>query len=100
LTLDPGTLVDVSIGDLPLYEAATFLNSLSKERIVVPADRMHEAVNINLKSKPLGQVVTQMGLTTHESIEREKRRSAWLVFLGGLAAGVFLLGFIYQRDAE
>ncbi|HZQ10840.1 MAG TPA: hypothetical protein VFD70_29960 [Anaerolineae bacterium] len=100
MALDPGTLVDVSTSDLPLYEVATFFNSLSKERIIVPARRLNEPVTVNLKSQPFGEVLSQVGLKTEEGIERERKRNALLMFLGGLAAGVLLFGFLYPRDGE
>ncbi|HZQ09931.1 MAG TPA: hypothetical protein VFD70_25370 [Anaerolineae bacterium] len=98
LALDPGTLVDVSTSDLPLYEVATFFNTMSQERIIVPAHRINEPVTLDLTRQPFGKVLMQMGLKTEEGIEREQRRNALLMFLGGLAAGLVLFGFLYQRE--
>jgi hypothetical protein len=90
LALEPATLIDVSINDLPLFEAATFLNKNSIERIIVPADRLSEQVSLSVKRKPFAVVLKQLGLTTMEGIERGNRRKALPIFLAGSAVGALL----------
>jgi len=93
LTLTPGTLIDVSISELPVFEAAKFLNALHAEHILMPIDRTSEQVSLNLKRRPFSDVLNQLGLTTSESVERGKWRIGFLIFLAGLAAG----GLIFSR---
>src|SRR5918994_1069496 len=61
------TLVDVSISDLPLSEAAGFLSAFQRERILVPADTMNERISLDLKKRAFGDVLHELGLTTHKS---------------------------------
>ena len=94
LKFEAATLVDVSTNDLPLFEAATFFNALHRETIVVPVDRMRELVSLNISRKSFGDVVSQLGLTTSESIERGKRKIASLAFLAGFGIGALIVGLI------
>jgi hypothetical protein len=93
LTLTQGTLVDVSINGLPIFEAATFLNALHTEHILMPLARMSEPISLNLKRRPFSEVLHHLSLTTTESVERGKRRIGFLIFLAGLASG----GLIFSR---
>ena len=93
LTLTQGTLVDVSISELPAFQAAKFLNAVHSEHILMPIDRTTEQVFLNLKRKPFGEVLNQLSLTTSESVERGKRRIGFLMFLAGLAAGGLIFVF-------
>lgn len=95
--LDPSTLVDVSINDLPYFEAATFLARVYKERILVPAERASDNVSIQSKAEPMRNVVRQVGLTTREAIDGEKRRLGWSMFLAGFAAGAATLALTAGR---
>lgn len=88
--LETAMLVDVSTSELPLFEAAQLFNALCRERIIVPIDRMSEQASLNIKRKPLGDVLTQLDLTTKESIERDKRMRALLLFSGGLVLGLLV----------
>ena len=94
MTLDATTVVNVSTNELPLFEVATFFNALHKETIVVPVDRMREPVSLNVDRKSFGDVLNQLGLTTRESLERGKRKIAWLAFLAGLGTGAIIVSLV------
>lgn len=94
-TIKPTTLVDVSISELPFFEAAKFLSEFHTESIVVPIDKMSEQVSLNLKSKPFVDVLNQLGLTTSEGIERDKRRIGLLLFLAGFAIGALIFSLVF-----
>jgi hypothetical protein len=96
VTLTQGTLVDVSISELPVFEATKFLNTLHSEHILMPIDRTSEQVFLNLKRRPFSEVLDKLSLTTSESVERGKRWIGFLMFLAGLAAG----GLIFSRALE
>lgn len=95
IKLDPATPVDVSISELALLDAAKLLNKVHTESIAVPVDKIGEQVSLSLKSKPLVDVLNQLGLATREGVERGKRRIGLLMFLAGFAIGalVFILFF-------
>ncbi len=98
--LEASTLVDVSMSELPLFEAAGFLDALCRESIVVPIDRMSEPVSINLKSTPFGDALERLGITTSESVERGKRRIAVPIFLAGLASGALIFSLVSKLREE
>lgn len=88
------TLVQVSINDLPFFEAAQFLDAVYKETIVVPLDKTSEQVSLNLKSIRFVEVLNKLGLTTKEAIERRNRWLGLLVFLVGFAIGALIFGLL------
>lgn len=89
------TLVDVSMDELPLFDAAQFLGALAAERVVIPAGRKNHPLSLAWKRKPFGEVLTQLGLGTEERIEADKRRTGILTFLAGLAVGGFIIGVMF-----
>lgn len=95
LKLEPATTVDVSIFELPFFEAARFLNEVNSESIVVPIDKMNEQVSLDLKSKPFADVLNHLGLTTSQGIERGKRRIGLKMFVAGFAVGALIFGLIF-----
>lgn len=97
VVFDPGTPVDISINDLPVFEAATFLDSVYTERILVPVGRAKDAVTIQVKGEPLRDIVRQVGLTTQEDIDRQKRRAGWSMFFAGFAVGATTLVWAARR---
>ena len=84
------TLVDVSINDLPLSEAAAFLTAFRKERVLVPAHRLNERISFELKTRPFGDVLRELGLTTQHSVDGGNRKIGVLTFLAGLGIGVLI----------
>ena len=89
-TFDATTLVDVSIDDLPLPEVAVFLTAFQRGRLLAPAGRMNERISLDLKRKPFGSVLKEVGLLTHESVVGAKRTNGLLTFLAGLGIGVLI----------
>lgn len=96
LTLDPATLVDVTLNDLPLFEVATFLNSVQTESIIVPARRLNEHVTLSVKRKPFSHVLDELDLTTTESIERDRNNIALLKFIAGAAVGALVFSLFFR----
>lgn len=94
LKLEQATPVDVSIVELPFFEAARFLDQVHTESIVVPVSRMSEHVSLDLKSRPFADVLNQLGLTTSEGIERGKRRIGLLMFVAGFAIGALIFSLV------
>jgi hypothetical protein len=90
LTFQATTLVDVSINDLPLSEAAAFLSAFRREPVLVPAHRLNERISLDLKTRPFGDVLRELGLTTQHSVDRRKRKIGVLTFLAGLGIGVLI----------
>ena len=87
LTFEATTLVDVSINDLPLSEAATFLSAFRRERVLVPAHRLNERISLDLKTRPFGDVLRDLGLTTQHGGDGGKRKIGVLTFFAGLGIG-------------
>lgn len=100
LTFEATTLVDVSINELPLSETASFLSAFQRERILVPADRMNERISSDLKGKPFGDVLKQLGLTTQESVGGGKRKIGLLTFLAGLGIGVLISSLALEKRSR
>ncbi len=95
LKLDRATPVDVSINELPFFEAAGFLNEVHTENIVAPIRRMNEQVSLNLEGRPFVEVLNQLDLTTTEAIERSKRKIGLLMFFVGFAMGVAIFSLVF-----
>jgi hypothetical protein len=95
LRLEAATTVDVSVLDLPLFEAARFLNEVHTESIVVPIEKMNAQVSLNLKGKPFIDVLNHLGLTTNKRIERGKRRTGLLMLLLGFVIGALIFGLFF-----
>ena len=93
---DPGTLVDVSVNELPLFDAANFFNTMSRETIMVPAHRGREQLNLSMKRQPFGEVLKRLDLKTKEQMEREERILAALMLFGGIAVGALLSRLVSQ----
>ena len=55
-------VVDMSMDSLPLFEAASFLDALATEKILVPEGRRNEPVSLDLQHTPFDEVVYQLGL--------------------------------------
>ena len=100
LKLESATIVDVSINELPFFEAAKFLNEVHTESIVVPIDKIGGQVSLSLKSKPLVDVLNQLGLSTGEGIERAKRRRGLLMFLAGFAIGALIFTMVFYWGSQ
>jgi hypothetical protein len=90
LRIEPSTIVDVSISDLPLYEVAEFFNRVHTRTIIAPADRLKEQVFLNVQRKSFGDVLKQLGLTTRERADRDKCGLGLLMFIAGVAIGALL----------
>jgi hypothetical protein len=97
---DPGSPVDVSINDLPIFEAAALLSELCTERVLVPAGKGGEHVSLHVQGKRLGRVLHQLGLTTQESIERGQGRRGILMLLVGLLIGVLASRAAFSQQDE
>lgn len=95
LTLDPGTAVDVSIHDLPLFDAAKFLAAASKVRILVPADAGSAPVDLQVTRTSLKDVLRQLGLETAEGGAGAGRGMALLMFLVGVAVGALIVAVVF-----
>ena len=50
MTFKATTLVDVSINDLPLSEAAAFLSAFRREPVLVPAHRLNERISLDIQN--------------------------------------------------
>ncbi|HKY61727.1 MAG TPA: hypothetical protein VJP59_12015 [Gemmatimonadota bacterium] len=94
MKVDGSTLVDVSLNELPLIEAARFLNQVQTESILVPTSRMSEQISRTINRKSVGDVLDELGLTTRERIERGKRRMGFLLFLAGFLIAAVLFGLV------
>jgi len=92
LRIEPSTIVDVSISDLPLYELAEFFNRVHTRTIIAPADRLKEQVFLNVQRKSFGDVLSQLGLTTRERVDRDRRGLGLLMFIAGVAIGALISG--------
>ena len=99
-TFEAATLVDVSITDLPLSEAAGFLSAFQRGRILVPADTMNERISLDLKRRPFGDVLNELGLNTHESVDGGKRKIGLLTFLAGLGIGALISSLALGKRSE
>ena len=99
-TFEATTLVDVSVSDLPLSEAAGFLSAFQRERILVPADRMNERISLDLKRRPFGNVLNELGLTKHESVDGGSRKIGLLTFLAGLGIGALISSLALGKRSE
>ncbi|MEX0803528.1 MAG: hypothetical protein WD688_09460 [Candidatus Binatia bacterium] len=98
LRIEPSTIVDVSISDLPLFEVANFFNRVHTGTIIAPADKLREQVSLNIQRQTFVDVLNQLGLTTGERIERDKRRLGLLMFLAGFAIGALIFGPAEKRS--
>ena len=87
---DPGSPVDVSINDLPIFEAAALLSEPCTERVLFPMGKGSEHVSVHVQGKRLGGVLHQLGLTTQESLERGQRRTGIIMLLVGLLIGALV----------
>ena len=63
-TLAPDANVNVAISGLPLFEVARLLNSVHRERVLVPADIVNKRVHVKFKRKRFSVVLKHLGLTT------------------------------------
>ena len=97
LSIEPSTIVDVSISDLPLFEVANFFNRVHTGRIIAPAGKLREQVSLNIQRKSFADVLNQLGLTTSERIDRDKRGLGLLTFLAGFAIGALIFGPAEKR---
>ena len=97
LSIEPSTIVDVSISDLPLFEVADFFNRVHTGRIIAPAGKLREQVSLKIQRKSFADVLNQLGLTTSERIDRDKRGLALLTFLAGFAIGALIFGPAEKR---
>lgn len=94
IKIQPTTPVDVSINDLTLFDAATLLNGVLAETVVGPMDKMAGTVSLNLKRTTIADVLSQLGLTTRESVQRRNRTIAILMFLAGFAVAALLFALV------
>jgi hypothetical protein len=92
LTIKPSTIVDVSISDLPLFEVANFFNQVHTGTIIAPVDKLREQVSLNIQGKSFVDVLSQLGLTTSDRIDKVRRGLGLLLFLAGFALGALIFG--------
>ena len=72
LKLGPETLVDVSFKGLPIGEVAKFLNAVLPLRVHAPPASPEREVSLELKRKPLVEVLKALHLKVHRSQQRKR----------------------------
>ena len=87
LNFEPTTRVDVSLLELQLIEAATFLDAVCTTRLLVPADRASERVALDVRRTPLGDVLRDLHLADGSGDDQPGPRGGLLHFAAGLVIG-------------
>lgn len=97
LNIGLSTIVDVSIGDLPLYEVAEFFNRVHRATVIAPAGNLRETVSLDVRRQSFAAVLNQLGLTTKERTDRDRLKTGLLMFMAGVVTTALIFGAAEKR---